>query len=155
MFKITDDNYDLYKQTFEVLWLYLTKDMDMKSIDPTGECSPVAGLNSWEKKSKSLAKRGLKETLRDTLTDVLDLPNDMKKELDEILIKKELPSLNILVSKIRETPAKVLKRGQIKNIDEYYVIKEFLSDTTSDISLEDRNSLEHIFSDFENNYIRK
>ncbi|HXL57456.1 MAG TPA: hypothetical protein VN958_14430, partial [Chitinophagaceae bacterium] len=113
------------------------------------EYSPVIILNNWEKKSRSIAKRGLKETLRDMLTMFMDLSNDMKKELSEQLVNKGLPSFNQLVSTIKDTPQKVLKRGKIKNIDEYYIIKEFLDNQTSDISETDRQQLDKMFWDFE------
>lgn len=105
-----------------------------------------------ERESKSLAKRGLKEGLRDSLTMILDIPDDSKKELNDELIKKGLPSLYQLISIIKDTPQKVLKRGKIKTLDEYYVIKEILSDLSTDISIDDRNRLESIISEFEKSY---
>src|SRR4030095_10838660 len=117
MFKITDDNYDFYKQIFETLWIF--KSTRLLNRNPNVEHSPVTILNSWEKKSKSIAKRGLKESLRDMLTMLLDLPTTMKTELSELLIKKGLPSFNQLISTIKDTPQKVLKRGEIKDLDEY------------------------------------
>ena len=147
MFKITDDNYNHYKQIFETLWIF--KATRLIKRDPNIEYSPVAILNEWEKKSKTIAKRGLKETLRDMLTMFMDLSNDMKKELSEQLVSKGLPNFNQLVATIKDTPQKVLKRGKIKNVDEYYIIKEFLDNQTSDISEVDRKQLDKIFWDFE------
>jgi len=147
MLKVTDDNYNDYKNIFDILWQF--KATRILHIDPNVEYSPVIILTSWEKKSKSLAKRGLKEGLRDILTMMLDLPNAMKTELNEELINKGFPSFNQLVSTIKDTPQKVLKRGKIKNLDEYYIIKEFLADQTSDISEVDRQQLDKLLWNFE------
>lgn len=106
-------------------------------------------------KSKSIAGKGLKEGLRDDLTMVIQLPTDQKEILNDQLLSKGLRSLNLLVSTIKETANQVLRRGKIKNLDEYYVIKEVLSDMAYDISDTDRNSLEKIFCDFEDNYRKK
>jgi hypothetical protein len=83
---------------------------------------------------------------------LLDMTNDLKKELNELLIGKGLPGLYSLLSTIRDTPQKVLKAGKIKNLDEYYVVKEFLVDMSSDLLPSERDRLEIIFFDFENNY---
>src|SRR4051812_38078492 len=84
-------------------------------------------LGTWEKKSKSLARRGVKEGLRDMLTVFqVELTSDMKIDLNNQLISQGLPSFNQLVSTIKDIPQKVLNRGEIKNLDEYYIVKEFL-----------------------------
>lgn len=150
MLKITDNNYEIYKQIFEIIWVF--EATRLMNIDPNVDYSPIAVLNSWEQRSKSLAKRGLKEGLRDTLTMLLDMPNDLKMELSKQLMEKGLPNLYQLISTIKDTPQKVLKRGKIKNLDEYYVIKEFLVDMSSELSTDDRNRLDSIFFEFENNY---
>lgn len=146
MFKITDANYEYYKKIYEVLWIF---ESILKGIDPNVEYSPIILLSSWEKTNKSLARRGLKEGLRDMLTSLLDLPDNQKEALTKQLKLQELPDFSQLTSLIKNTPQKVLKRGKMKSMDEYYVIKEFLNDQTSDISETDRTQLEKISYDFE------
>ena len=72
-----------------------------------------------------------------------------QEELNDQLIANTLPSFNQLISDIKATPQKVLKRGKIKNLDEYYIIKEFLDNQTSDISDLDREQLDRILWTFE------
>jgi hypothetical protein len=147
MFKITDDNYQYYKKVYITLCKYTVSLMQVKINSPY---TPDNLLDSWEKKSKSLARRGVKEGLKDMLTVLLvELSPERKTELSNLLISQELPSLNHLVSTIKDTPQKVLKRGKIKNLDEYYVVKEFLDALSSDITATDRESLEEILVDFE------
>ena len=53
----------------------------------------------------------------------------MKLELEEFLKQEGYPVLNKLISTIKDTPKVILKRGNIKNLDEYYLITDLLSDT--------------------------
>lgn len=149
MLKITSDNYDIYKKTLETIWFFVAT--KILKIDPSMELSPLNGLNSWEKQSTSLARKILKAGLTDTLTMILDFPHEYKKELNDLLIKKELPSLFGLISIIKDTPQKVLNRKKITTLDEYYVIKNYLSNVDSHLSVEERIRLEEFISGFENN----
>ena len=124
-------------------------------MDPNAEFSPLNVLQNWEKQSDSLARRGLKEGLRDSLTGLKDLPNELKMELSKELISKNFPSLNILTSQIRNVPKKVLAKGKIKNLDKYYVVKEVLEDIDYDITEIERAELNKIFGEFELNYKEK
>src|SRR6185437_5104205 len=98
-------------------------------IDPNLEHSPLNVLNEWEKKGKSLAKTGLKVGLLDMLTMSMDMSIEMKKDLSLQLTSQGFPGLSQLVSTIKGTIRKILKRGKIKNIDEYYVTKDLLNDS--------------------------
>jgi uncharacterized protein with von Willebrand factor type A (vWA) domain len=147
MFKITDDNYEQYKQIDRILWGFQAKAL---GIDPNVEYSPVKVLEEWEKKSKSLAKQGLKEGLRDSLMNIMESSTAVKQKINDELLKNGLPNLNSLFSIIKSIPNKVLKRGRIKDMDEYYIIKEIIVDLTYDIPEADRTELEKLFWDFEN-----
>ncbi len=149
MLKITHKNYEVYNETFETIWKYSAPVMN---IDLDSSSSPVNVARSWENHNRTLAKRGLKEGLRDALTMVLLLPEGVRSEINHELIQKGLPGLYKLLSVIRDIPRKVLKAGIIKNLDEFYIIKEFLLDIDSDVAIDDRNRLEVILSDFESIY---
>ena len=152
MIKINKTNYEFYKGVFKVIWEFEAKYAQM---DPNAEFSPLNVLRNWEKQSDSLARRGLKEGLRDSLTGLKDLPNELKTELNNNLISNNFPSLNILTSQIRNVPKKVLEKGKIKNLDEYYVVKEVLDDMDYDITETERTELNKIFGEFELNYKEK
>lgn len=76
------------------------------------------------------------------------IPYDTAK----IQVSQGLPGLNKLISTLNDTPAKVLKRKRIRTIDDYYIIEKVISDTSNDISEDNRRELEKIFNDFESNY---
>ncbi len=52
-------------------------------------------------------------------------------------------------------PKKVLENRKIKNLDEYYVIKEILDDLEYEITKTERTDLNKIFGEFERNYKEK
>ena len=150
--KINKSNYEFYKGVFKIIWEFEAK---YAKVDPNAEFSPIKVLLNWEKESDSLARRGLREGLRDSLTGLKDLPSDLKTELNNSLISKNFPSINILTSQIRNVPKKVLEKGKIKNLDEYYIIKEILDDLEYEITESERIDLNKIFGEFERNYKEK
>ncbi|PKG50360.1 hypothetical protein [Olleya sp. 1-3] len=150
--KINKSNYEFYKGVFKIIWEFEAK---YAKVDPNAEFSPIKVLLNWEKESDSLARRGLREGLRDSLTGLKDLPSNLKTELNNSLISKNFPSINILTSQIRNVPKKVLEKGKIKNLDEYYIIKEILDDLEYEITKSERTDLNKIFGEFERNYKEK
>jgi len=149
MISITKDTYPFYKRIFEIIWQFQAQHAH---IDPAIDYSPIKVLESWELKSMSLARRGLKEGLLDVLTHMSYLSNEYKNEITQQLEAENLPPLNVLISKIKDIPKKVLKKGKIKNIDEFYVIKEICDDISYDITDNDRKELNVLLGVFENNY---
>jgi len=143
MLKITDDNYEEYKKVFQVINGFLSKWSPVSS-------TAVDFIDGLEKKSRTLAKRSLKMGLHDYLAGwIKDFSKKDHDSLNEKLLNENLPSLWKLMSIVNDTTTKVLKRGKIRNIDEWYVIKEFLDDTVSEISDEEREILGKYFLDFE------
>lgn len=152
MLKITTENYAYYKQAFAIIWEFQAA---AAGIDPAVPHSPINVLSGWEQEQMSIARKGLKEGLRDSLTMVAELPDDMKQSLDKRMTGEGFTSLNKLLAMVRDIPAKVLKRGKIRNLDEYYVIKEVLDDATYDITAAENMQLNTLFAEFEQQYKRK
>jgi len=152
MFKITDENYDEYKEIYNMLWKIHANIMKM---DPDIEISPINVLNSWEKKSKSLAKKGLKEGLRDLLSMSMDFSEKQKILISNQLTNRGFPPFDQLVAIVKNIAQKVLKRGNIKGLNEYYIVKEVLCNPGSDITELEFEQLAKIFDDFETNYIKE
>jgi hypothetical protein len=143
--KINDTNFEQYKKAFEIIWRHVSTlpDSNMQITNP------VDVLTRWEKKSKSIAKRGLKEGLRDLIVWLKDFPLDFQEAVNSDLEKNNLPNIKTLQSIISDTINKVLKRKKNKNLDEYYMIKEIIIDQTSDIAKEDRSILDKYMVEYE------
>ena len=146
MLKITDSNYDQYKLVFKELndFIYKGYEFLFKSHHP------VEVLNEFEKANKSLAKKSLRIGLLDMFSMIKEgMPENQKQELHQVLLNKNLPGLWELLSIVNDILAKVLKRGKIRNLDEWYVIKEILDTVDSEISDSDRKRLGEISAAFE------
>ena len=110
---INKSNYEFYKRVAEVIWEFQTPYYGMNSNSQT---SPINVLKTWEKENESLARRGLREGLRDSLTALNHFTDESKVELNNNLISENLPSLNILLSKIRNVPKKILKKKKSRTL---------------------------------------
>jgi hypothetical protein len=152
MLKITDENYEDYKKVSEILWKFIAAAND---IDPNSEYSPMVVLADWEKKSKSLAKKGLKSGLIDEITMAMGMPFDVKKQIDEQLSVEGFLTFNQLILTVQDTLQKALKRGKIRNLDEYYLLKELLDSSESDISEVEKRKVEEMLAEFEIDYGKK
>jgi hypothetical protein len=144
--KITEINYETYKKVYEIISDHLLKDL-IKILPSTA--NPTTVLDEWEVKSKSLARRGLQTGLNDMLSSLKHCPKTILLEINSDLQKLDLPNLESLLNIIDKTITKVLRTKKIKNLDEYYIIKELLDDTNSEISEMDRSNLSKYFLDFE------
>jgi hypothetical protein len=143
---INESNYNGYKKVFEIIWRYESKLFPMeipKDVDP------LEILNGWEKANKSIAKRGLKEGLRDSIFMLRDFSPEIIITINDELQKHNLPNIQKLQSTISDTYKKVLKRAKIKTLDEYYTLKELVIDLTTDIPDEERKLLDQYLTEFE------
>ncbi|MBB1285111.1 hypothetical protein HRH25_12070 [Flavisolibacter sp. BT320] len=144
--KITQENYATYKMIFEIFMHHLYRNY---TAHFSPETSPLAALNRWEAQSKSMARRGLQAGLNDCLSNLRDYPEADLIALNAELEKLNLPSLQTLSGAIEKTKKQVLKSEKIKTIDQYYIIKEILDDTTSEISADERLILNSSLSTYE------
>jgi hypothetical protein len=84
--KIDDNNYLEYKQVYEIICRHLFKDLD--HMVPA-DSHPIAVLNNWETKSKSLAKRGLKAGLMDSFSSINHYPKTTLVDINSISKKTQ------------------------------------------------------------------
>lgn len=149
--KITTDNYDIYKKVYVII---MTRQwQDLKNILPESS-NPINVMDELERKSKSIAKTALQAGLNDLLSSLKDCPKQTLEEIDSRLKEESLPELNSLLAVIQKTINKTLKTKKIKDIDQYYIIKEVLDDTTSDITEDQRQILSKCLGDFETSTVK-
>lgn len=144
--KINKDNYDTYKKVYTIIaqrhW------QDLKGILPES-VNPILIMENIELKNMSIAKKALQAGLNDSLSSLKEYPKETLAEIDFKLKEENLPDLSVLLGTITKTISKVLKTKKIGDIDQYYIIKEILDDTTSEISVDDRVNLSKYLNDFE------
>jgi hypothetical protein len=145
MLKVTEFNYDHYKKIAAVIWDYLRTGAEGTDADS----HPINSLNRWEKLNKTRAIKALQLGLHDAIASLRDAPDKQKEELNGLLLNADLPGMYNLLTIGQNVPAQVLKRNKIRNIDEYYVLKDMLSAGDTSLSAEDRSKLEGIVATFE------
>ncbi len=140
--KITEENYAYYKKIIEIFY---------NNIHPNikWEYSPMNVLDRWEKENMSLAKRGLQEGFRDVVSQIKEMPKEMIESIDIELKNNDFPGIRKLQGLVKDTISKVLKRGKIRTLDEFYIIKEMVVDQASDISEADRARLSLFMEELE------
>ncbi len=146
MLKITSDNYLFYKQIAEVIWKFISAKNPYTIPE---EADPVNRLNKLESESQAKARTGLRLMLDDLFSMQDDASPEQREALEGELRKAGLPSLSELLAEVKQVPAKVLKRGKIRNEREWYVITELLSRTNAPISAAEREKLGQLSVTFE------
>ncbi len=144
--QINDSNYEYYKGMFEIFNKHL---WSKYAVDLPPEAQPGNVLETFEKKSKTLAKRILKEGLRESISWIKEIPLEWRQDLNADLIANNYPDLNSLNSRIRKMIERVIKRKKINNLDEFYTIKEEVIDQTSALNDEERRLLDEYLYNFE------
>ena len=148
-FKINNDNYENYKKVLEIYWQHLIKTMDSKLQSEMAGFSPVEAMNKAETEiPKSKLYSGLKQALTDSVSTMKDHPK-FAADVNADLIANNLPSVQTLIGLVADSAKKVIERQKIKNTDEYYIIKELIDDTASDITNDNRTLLSKLLADFE------
>lgn len=109
---------------------------------------PVKILNSWKLKSKTIAKRALKIGLQDLISQIKAFPQELRSTIDKDLAANKLPSLNELQSTIVKIVARVLKRQQMKTLEEFYIVKEEVIDLSSNLTDTNRKLPDKILTEF-------
>lgn len=89
--------------------------------------------------------RGLQMLERDIAENARALPNQAKKELDELLVAEIGWGLSALSNKEHQKVAKVLRRGAIESDEEYRILSDradaIFDDTTKATELREINAL--------------
>jgi hypothetical protein len=148
MFKITEQNYGYYKKIFTILIEFEAPHIN---IDLAASYSPIKILAAWESQDMKLAIKGLKEGLLDCLSLAKNLSKNAMGELETRLGMAAFPSFKKLSAVINSTIVKILKRGKISRMEEYYIVKESIGDVENHFSESDKDWLEEICLTFESN----
>jgi hypothetical protein len=92
---------------------------------------------------------GVKQAVGDQLEMTRELPQETVRLADEFLATTGALSLTEMRRRVWRVVPKVLERGAIRTIDEFYVVKNVLDDGGHDLSHDDRARLETMRFEFE------
>lgn len=90
------------------------------------EIHPLVVLAELERKSPSKARRGLGMAVNDCVEVSSHWSPELVSEADKRLLFNGAPSLSQVRAKYSKNYLQVLKRGNIKSLNEYYLVKGIL-----------------------------
>ena len=92
---------------------------------------------------------GMKQGVADLLEMTRDLPKEAVRLADESLVAAGAVSLTEMRRRVWRVVPKVLERGRIRSLDEFYVVKNVLDDDGEGLSKRDRARLDVMLFEFE------
>src|SRR4051812_20844294 len=94
----------------------------------------------WKSVKRTVANS--RESMNEMLSQAVHFSLDQIRAVDRRLAAKNLPSLRELSGKLNRVRAGILKRGKIRSDAEFYVVKEIVCDTGSDVTDAERAKYE-------------
>lgn len=143
MVSTTSEEYKLLKASFAALF-----ELVAPKIDLPPEKHPIAVLEAMEKSAPGNAIKGLTMALNDFVEDTLSWPHKKVAEVDQQFAAAGLFTLSQLRERYSRAFRKVIKRGKINNMEEYYLLKGILNGSPT--RGEESEKLEAILTSFEN-----
>ena len=133
----------------EVVWFYTAfPALTGADFPPEKVEHAIAGWLSDFASKSGRERSEMRSGMRQGINDILAMARDARQEdiarVDRALAKKELPSFRKMAAALGKKHVKILRRGVIKNAEEFYIVAEILSDLEFEISDSDRAALEKI-----------
>jgi hypothetical protein len=120
--------------------------LNLETLPP--EKWPIASLEALEKKGMKTALKGLRQAINDCVERSFHFDQAEVERLDSDLRRRGIITLSELRRRYSKNYAKIIKRGQIKNETEYYLVRNVLFDPTEKTP-DERKLLEKLISDYE------
>ena len=117
-----------YAKMKDFLSFYAERYLKVEGLPP--EKQPVASLEALEKKSMKMALNGLRQAINDCVEMSFHFDHAEVEKLDSQLRSRGIVTLSELRRRYSKGYAKIVKRGQIKNETEYYLVRNVLDDPT-------------------------
>jgi hypothetical protein len=135
-----------YAKMKDFLSFYAGRYLKVEGLPP--EKQPIVNLEVLEKKSMKSAFNGLRQAINDCVEMSVHFDHAEVEKLDSQLRNRGIITLSELRRRYSKSYAKVMKRAQIKNETEYYLIRDVLDDPTEKAP-EERKLLRKLISDYE------
>ena len=135
-----------YAKMKDFLSFYAERYLKAEGLPPDKQ--PMASLEALEKKGKKMAFNGLRQAINDCVEMSLHFDHKEVEKLDSQLRNRGIVTLSELRRRYSKSYAKIIRRGQIKNETEYYLVRNVLYDPTEKAP-EERKLLEGLISDYE------
>ena len=113
--------------------------------------SIVQNITTIEEQSMAQARKSLQMGFNDLTYILQDLPSEQIRNLNEILTHNSYPNWNRLLASIKNSAKKIIKRGKIKNQEEYFLLKEIDHDLENELNITEKELIKTLIVAFENN----
>jgi hypothetical protein len=120
---------------------------------PTGG-DVITALEEMEKKTPSQAAEGLMMMINDSIEMSSGWHPEKIAAFDAELKANGISTLTDLRRQYSRQYARVIKRGQIKNLDEYYLLKGVLDGGSLEITLDEQTTLTQMLCIFEDKFAK-
>jgi len=104
---------------------------------------------------KSKALVGLRQAVNDTVEEMSDWSAEARSILDDALIVAGIAATSEIVRRYAFAYKRIVKRGQIKNETEYYLVNGIVVDQCNQISDEERATLQGLIYVYENKHLQR
>ena len=104
-------------------------------------------------KLKGPDRKGISSGVRQGVNDLLHMAESWSLEkserVDTALAARRLPSVDEMQAILHQKHTRILKRGRIVTDEEFYIVKELVSDLTSELSKAQRRRLDAMLHRYE------
>src|ERR1700730_9650661 len=135
-----------YAKMKEFLSFYAERYLRADGLPPDKQ--PIASLKALEKKSMKMAFNGLRQAINNCVEASLHFDHAEVEKLDSQLRSRSIVTLSELRRRYSKSYAKIVKRGQIENETEYYLVRNILYDPTEKAP-DELQLLQRLISDYE------
>jgi hypothetical protein len=118
MATVLDGEYEELKKFF---LFYSSRYLAIDKLAP--ELRPMAGLEVLEKRSRRMAREGLRQAINDIIERSRHLDPTVVRTIDVELAAQSLITLSELRRRFSREYARILRRKRIRNETEYYLIR--------------------------------
>lgn len=137
----------MYDWVNTILTYVVSKYPEMKQWEQSYRQAYQAAYDRLMNKYSSLYFQGFRQGVNDINGMAKDLRKEEQAELNEILLAKFGKGLIDAEKELQKILSGIVKRNKIKNNTEYYIVNEYLSDTT--ITDDRKKDLSKIIADYE------
>lgn len=121
-------------------------------IDPASPSHPTnVGKRIAKEHGRSISFEGLKQAVNDTVEDLSHRPLEYIQKLDTALREQGIITFSEIRRRYSSSYKRIVKRGNIKNETEYYIIAGILADLESGVSEEERALIQQFAIQYEQN----
>jgi hypothetical protein len=136
-----------YSELFAYICFFATV---VEKIDPAANVHPAKAIETIVQEfGKSKALVGLRQAANDTIEATSHWNVEKKAVLDEALSAAGIITRSEVARRYASSYKRIVKRGQIKNDTEYYLVNGILIDQSSSLSEDERRSLQELADAYE------